>query len=218
MSRNSSNNFLIENFRSALQDALDRSGLTRKDFAKQIGITAPYLSDILNGKKTGEKRILDIAKRANIPLDQIFADTGIGLGAYSRQFGPIPVISWVKAGEFAEAADMWPVGISGEGEPVFSKVKVGDRAFALRVEGDSMWPRFHPGDIIIVDPEIHCENGQPCVVFLNGEVSFKYLKMDEDEIKLVPGNDKYPTVVINKSSRVDFHVIGRVVDMVPGKL
>jgi len=47
--------------------------------------------------------------------------------------------------------------------------------------GDSMEPRYMEGDIIVVDPSLSCNSGCPCVVCLNGEVSFKIFKETEDE-------------------------------------
>jgi len=76
-----------------------------------------------------------------------------------------------------------------------------------------MVPTLMPGDIAIVDPAIKCDNGTPCVVWVNGEVSIKRFYDGENEIRLVPENDKYPPTIIPKSGRVDFRVIGKVVAM-----
>ena len=127
----------------------------------------------------------------------------------------IPVISWVHAGQFAEPQDSWPVGVFDENDPVYSYGKAGPHAFCLRVEGDSMAPRFLPGDIITVDPEVKYDNGCPCVVWMNGEVTFRLVWETETEIRLQPLNDRYPDVIIRKNSRTDFRVIGKVVGMNP---
>jgi len=131
---------------------------------------------------------------------------------------PIPVISWVNAGIYAEPADAWPVGISEVADPVYSHHKTGPSTFGLIIEGESMLPRFMPGDIAIVDPSIRCDNGSPCVVWVNGEVSIKLFWDKEDEILLKPMNDKYPETVIRKDSKVDFRIIGKVVDISVKKL
>ena len=94
-------------------------------------------------------------------------------------------------------------------------LKVGPNTFALRVEGDSMSPRFLEGDIIIVDPSLACENGDFCIAWLNGEVTFKKLRKNEKEIRLIPLNEKYPEIVIHMDKPVDFRIIGKVVDMIP---
>jgi SOS-response transcriptional repressor LexA len=126
---------------------------------------------------------------------------------------PIPVISWVHAGSFVDAVDSWPVGVSGIADPVQSYVKTGPNAFGLIIDGDSMLPRFMPGDIAIIDPAIRYDNGSPCVVWINGEVSLKLFYDSENEIRLVPTNNKYPETIIKKGAAVDFKVIGKVVDI-----
>ena len=130
----------------------------------------------------------------------------------------IPIISWVHAGAFAEPIDQWPAGVSGEGDPVPSYITVGPHAFGLKIQGDSMAPRYLPGDTIIVDPEIRCDNGSPCVVWVNGEVSLKFFHEDEKEIRLVPMNEAYEIRVIPKGRKVDFRVIGKVVELIPANL
>lgn len=104
-------------------------------------------------------------------------------------------------------------GFSGEGEPVYSTVKTGPNAFGLVVKGDSMFPLFLEGDIVIVDPAAHCDSGCVCVVRLNDDVSLKMFHETETEIILKPLNiDKHPAVIVTKGSKVDFKIIGKVVD------
>lgn len=133
----------------------------------------------------------------------------------NRQGKPIPVISWISAGNFTECADRWPAGISGEGDPVYSTKKLNQNVFGLLVVGDSMEPRYLAGDVIIVDPGIGCDNNCPCVIKLNNEVTFKIFYKNDTEIKLSSLNDKYPDTIIRKDSKVDFKVIGKVVDLIP---
>ena len=160
--------------------------------------------------------LLAIARALNVDLSEFVKLDNVEMAELPKlRPQPIPVISWVQAGAFAEAIDLWPVGVSGEGDPVFTDKKVSPNAFGLRVMGDSMEPRYIKGDVIIIDPSIKCECGDKCVVSLNGETTFKIFKEFEDEIRLIPLNPKYPHRVIPKNSKVDFRVIGKVVDMKP---
>ena len=188
-----------------IKELRQRKNITQQELAKRIGLSQSHLSLLEAGKRSlNFDQIEKIAKTFGMSIYEFF-DEGIN----DRRYGPIPVISWVQAGKFDEAVESW------EGETVFSIKKVSPRAFALRVEGDSMEPRFMEGDIIIVDPALGCENGDYCVVWLNGEVTFKKLGKNEKEIRLIALNEKYPEMVIHKDKPVDFHIIGRVVDMLP---
>lgn len=192
-----------------LERELSRRGITQTELAKILGVSGPYINQILHGKRgDSSASLIEFAEKLGVDPFQ-------KEDFPARVYGPIPVISWVHAGAFHECIDSWPVGVSGEGEPVFSKKNVSPNAFGLRVTGDSMSPRYLDGDIIIIDPSLSHENGEPCVVWLNGEVVFRMIKETDLEIELVPMNDKYPNTVIKKGGRVDFRVIGKVVDMIP---
>lgn len=202
--------------RENLRRIMDMKGLTPTRLAELIGVQQPHISACLNGARNmGQITINKICEALKIDKGEFFNIDAISVPAPERINKPIPVISWVHAGQFTECADRWPAGVSGEGDPVFSNVKTSDRAFGLRIEGDSMLPRFMPGDIAIIDPTIRCDNGAPCVVWVNGDVSIKLLYDGEKEIRLVPTNDRHQTIVIPKDSRIDFRVIGKVVDIKP---
>lgn len=72
--------------------------------------------------------------------------------------------------------------------------KFGPHAFALRVRGISMEPRYHDGDIIFVDPDAHIEHGKYVVVLLDDEheATFKQLVMESGQRFLRALNPDWP--------------------------
>ena len=190
---------------------VEQKGISLAQLARKMGTTPQSLNQIKTGiRGVGGKMFSRFAEALEVDETRLLIDT-----TYAPQLinKPIPVISTVHAGEFLEAMDHWPEGMSGEGEPVFSFVKTGTHAFGLIVEGLSMSPRFLPGDVVIVDPSVHCHNGCACVVWLNGEVSLKTFFENEAEIILKPINEEYATITISKNSKVKFKIIGKVVDL-----
>lgn len=192
------------------------------DLADLLQVRQPYISALL--KKTGKrgsrnvgpKTIKKISAKLNIEESEFFRYDVVGLSVSKGRYGPIPVISWVDAGKLNEAIEPWPDGVSGVCEPIYSHLKgCAPNVFGLEVRGDSMETRYKEGDIIIVDPSEQYCSGDPCVVWLNGEVMFKVFKENDVEIRLEPLNNKYETRVMLKDSNVDFKIIGKVVDMVP---
>ena len=177
------------------------------DLAKKMGVTPQAINSLKRGG-IGIRSIKKLSLALNVDEIQLLT-----IEVPQRLPRPIPVISWVNAGSFSESLDNWPAGVSVVDEPVFSYRKLGPLAFGLRVEGDSMSPRYLHGDIIILDPEIKCDNGSACVVSLNGEVTFKLFWETETEIRLQPLNDRYPDTIIRKDSRADFKVIAKVIDL-----
>ena len=63
----------------------------------------------------------------------------------------------------------------------------------LRVDGDSMYPDYLPGDTIIIQVTPVCENSEDCVVYVNGyDATLKtVIKNDDGTITLKPINPEY---------------------------
>jgi repressor LexA len=108
----------------------------------------------------------------------------------------VPVINRVSAGYPKDFTDLaYPKGVADE---YVSCPDVSDRdAFAARVHGDSMWPKYREGDIVIFSPVAAHKNGDDCFVrFEDGHTTFKRVFFESDEhgksvLRLQPRNEKY---------------------------
>lgn len=106
--------------------------------------------------------------------------------------GSVPLLSSVQAGAFKEVLDSDYSG--GDGVTMIpTTVPVNRYTFALRVQGDSMEPRFTEGMLLIVEPELDSQHGD-YVIVKNGseETTFKQLIKDGSDWLLKPLNDRYP--------------------------
>ena len=57
----------------------------------------------------------------------------------------------------------------------------GKQYFALRVTGDSMYPKYLSGDTVIVQKQPVCESGDDCVVYVNGfDATLKTVRLHSD--------------------------------------
>ncbi|MDK1032164.1 MAG: LexA family transcriptional regulator [Planctomycetia bacterium] len=72
------------------------------------------------------------------------------------------------------------------------------RAFGVRVDGDSMSPRFKQGDILIVGPDAPLRQGQAAVVQIKGKIgaTVKLYRRDGDAVHLVPINGNYEVMTL----------------------
>lgn len=77
-------------------------------------------------------------------------------------------------------------------------------AFGVPVQGDSMEPRYHNGDILIVEGAEEIESGEIGIFTIDGEGYVKELGDGE----LISLNPKYDPIPINESIRCHGRVIG----------
>jgi len=108
----------------------------------------------------------------------------------------IPIVSKVAAGDPATYTDGdYPAGFAEEYVP--APADLNDmNAFALRISGDSMSPRFRDGDIVICSPRRPAENGDAVVAKVNaGETTCKIYYLDGRNVILSPVNSRYSAQV-----------------------
>ena len=114
----------------------------------------------------------------------------------------VPVINRVSAGYPQDFTDLnYPKGIADEyvGCPDLQ----GDKdAFAARVHGDSMTPKYRQGDIVIFSPAASPKSGDDCFVrFADGHTTFKRVFFEtvdggKQALRLQPRNEKYRPQVV----------------------
>lgn len=110
----------------------------------------------------------------------------------------IPVINQLAAGYPNDYDDKgYPPG--GADDYVRCPDLHDPHAFAVRVVGDSMEPKYHEGDIIIFSPAAGVESGHDCFVRMTDpyETTFKQVFFDPNGIvRLQPHNPKYPPMML----------------------
>jgi repressor LexA len=113
----------------------------------------------------------------------------------------VPIINKVAAGYPADFNDLdYPAGVADD------YVRCPDvhdpNAFAVRVVGDSMEPKFQEGDIVVFSPGADVNNGDDCFIrfAMPHETTFKRVFFEPDNrVRLQPRNEKYsPTMVDGK--------------------
>ena len=128
----------------------------------------------------------------------------------------VPVISSIRAGQWAEVVDAYELGAGLE--HIATDLPLSSRAFALIIDGLSMSPDFTPGDKVIIDPGISPQPGDFVVAKLErqAEATFKkYRPRGHDKkgveiIDLVALNPDWPTLTMDASN--PGHVVGTMVE------
>ena len=129
---------------------------------------------------------------ASSMLEAKFSEEGVPL--------EIPIINKVAAGYPASFTDLgYPARIADE---YIRSPDIHDPdAFAARVVGDSMFPEYREGDIVIFSPAKPVRSGMDCYVRLepDHEATFKRVYFERDErdreiIRIQPINNSYPAM------------------------
>jgi phage repressor protein C with HTH and peptisase S24 domain len=116
----------------------------------------------------------------------------------------VPIINKVSAGYPTDFDDLdYPVGVADD---YIRCPDVHDpNAFAVRVVGDSMEPKFKEGDIVVFSPAAEVKNGDDCFIRFSSphETTFKRVFFEPNNmVRLQPRNEKYPPVTAD-GKRID---------------
>lgn len=137
--------------------------LTQEAFAKKLGISRQHLSKLENSSNA-------LSTKLTHRLTEISRETA---GMSSEECGNgarlIPLRSWAQAGigaDFEELPLDWGKRVATDCPD--------EAAFAVEIQGDSMEPKFFPGDIAVLMPSRQPRNGSLVVARLESEgVVFK---------------------------------------------
>ena len=133
-------------------------------------------------------------------LDELLADSRLDIDSGQLPLAAgrlVPVINKVSAGYPTDFNDLdYPVGVADD------YVRCPDlhdpNAFAVRVVGDSMEPKFTEGDIVVFSPAAEVHNGDDCFIRFETphETTFKRVFFEpENKVRLQPRNEKYSPVI-----------------------
>jgi SOS-response transcriptional repressor LexA len=200
---------------NALRRLVNEHG-SQAEFARKFGLDASYISQILSGHRGfGERSARNFESKIGLPpgsLDKgrnhsfIREDTNIENAYIHPSTRKSPVISWVQAGEWSEAIDLYSPGFGESMEETPHSASA--HAFWLRVVGDSMTSpvgmSVPEGYLILVDPEAQPENGSLVVAKLDSaqEATFKKLVIDGPNKYLKPLNPNYDPIKINGNCKL----------------
>lgn len=171
---------------------------------KEMGAATAVLEAPLNGSANGPGANGKKKVKLGVGLDDLylsgalreFVDRAAG-NVETIPTNVVPVINRVSAGYPKDFTDLsYPKGAA---DTYLSCPDVSDPdAFAARVHGDSMTPKYREGDIVIFSPRAAVKNGDDAFVrFNDGQTTFKRVFFEQNEtdqsvIRLQPRNEKYP--------------------------
>ncbi len=208
---------LEDTFANRLKKALDYNNMKPIDLSRKANINKSLISSYLSGVCKAKQDKLDIIARIlnvseawlmgyDVDMDRdwlpdndedlsnIKIDNARYIETTTKTI-KIPVLGKVPAGIPIEAIE----DILGYEEIPASMLNGGENYFALKIDGDSMFPDYKTGDIIIIKQQPDCNSGDDCIVMVNGDdATFKRVIKQEKSIILKPLNNEYEPYYFNE--------------------
>ena len=170
-----------------LKKARKAAGMTQAEVSKAIGISQ-------GGYSMWEKGLVKVDTETATKLADLFGvtvDYLLGRESERPAVVRVPVYGSVPAGIPLEAIE----DVTDWEELPADVCSGGREYFALRVKGDSMWPEYLEGDVVIVRRQPSCSSGDVAVVYVNGyDATLKEVRLNEEAgtLTIVPRNQSYP--------------------------
>ena len=201
---------LEDTFANRLKMALEYNNMKPVELANKTHINKSLISNYLSGAFKAKQDKLDIIARTlnvseawlmgyDVDMDrEWFPDSKEDLTNITidnaryiettTKTVKIPILGKVPAGVPIEAIE----DIIGYEEIPASMLRGGNNYFSLKIDGDSMYPDYKIGDILIIKQQNDCNSGDDCIVMVNGDdATFKRVIKQEKSIILKPLNNNY---------------------------
>ena len=206
----------MEDIGQEIRRRRERLGWTVTKLATLAGLSGPFVSRVERGKSYySRKTITKIAGALGIPTQALYA-SGPQSNVEEAPLGwrRIPVLDYSEAARWT-TVDSIPKD-EGARESIMTDLEHPQSTFAMRLKGDSMEPRFHAGDVVVIDPTTKPEPGDfVAAIEGTGEATFRQYRSTgvnehgEDGFELQPLNQLYAPV---RSDRLQVTIIGVMVE------
>ena len=185
------------------------SGVTQQDLANYLGISRQAYANYENGNREPDFRTLTkLSCYFNVSIDYLLGNDSL-LKPLGKNY--IPVYGTVAAGIPLQAIQ----DIEDYEEISDDMARTGEFA-ALKIKGNSMLPRFTPGDVVIVRLQEDVNDGDIAIVIVNGdEATCKKIKKTPEGVMLISTNPDYePMFYTNREiSEKPVRIWGKVVEL-----
>ena len=207
-----------------IKQIMKEKGMTQADLSKESGISKSTLSEWLNDKYEPKQNSiyilsetlgvnptwlmgLDVGKENKLDISLIYNELKQPRQQKVYNFAE----SELEEQRLEEEYNDDYLGQTAAGAPIEGQQPipfVGAETVNLLVNGDSMEPNFHDGDIIKYHPQPELENGEIGVFAVNGGITMKKFRRNSD-IRLESLNKKYEDIIIKETD--DFSILGKVI-------
>lgn len=180
-------------------------GFTQVELSKLAKISRSYLADVESNRYHPSIDTLSlISKALDVDVAELlskeeYEKRAVKVKVYGKIPAGIPIEAVEDVIDYEEIPADWLLG--------------GKQYIALKVSGESMYPKYLDGDIVIIRLQPTCESGQDAAVYVNGyDVTLKKVILKEKQTILQPLNPAFEPLVFDRSEE-DLSILGVVVEL-----
>lgn len=186
-------------------------GLKQKELAALVGVTESAISQLENGKRAPSFELsLKLAEALDCESSD-FVSTRQNRPNVTADFVSFPVMGEVAAGYDHYAVQDWTEG-NIDIPASWLRGRPREDYFVLRVCGQSMFPAYQDGDIVLVLKQSTMDHsGQiGVVIYDDDKATLKRVEyvMGEDWMKLSPINPQFPPIMVTDERLEHCRVLG----------
>lgn len=179
---------------------------TLTQMSQEIGIGRGTINNYEVGRT--EPNIANLEKLSNyfgVSIDKL-------LGIKDEETEIQPIDSWKNIPIIGNIACGSPIlaneNIDGF-QAIPSNLVSQDNVFGLKCKGDSMEPTIKNGALVIIHQQPTIEDNEIAAVLINDSATLKRVKHVNDTIWLLPDNQKYSPIVLDKND--DNRILGKMI-------
>jgi len=177
------------NFANNLKHIRIEKGLTQQQLANklgrdystigkwELGQRTPVMNDIMKLSEVLDVPLIDLISTQYKNFDDVKQSNSILIAVYGIIRAGVPLEAQQDITDYIDIPKSW--------------LKGGREYFALKISGDSMMPKYSPGDIVIFEKcyDKTRYNNKDCVVMVNSsDATFKTVVVEDTGILLTPIN------------------------------
>lgn len=192
----------MNTFNERFKIAYAKSNLSQHELAKAVGVTQPAIYKLVKGESKSFRKIPELARALNVNLEWLFS--GIGDSGLDEQ--KFQLVGALKTGAVKvrgvavmEANGTFKMDELSNG---YLKFYSDDpNAFALKIKGDSMFPRFNSGEFVVIEPNIKpCSGDEVLVKTKDGCNMIKKLECHRNcTYRFTCVNQEHPPITLDEN-------------------
>ena len=207
-----------------LREYMKESKVTMREIAKRAELSPQTISNLVKVKnKYGEQIRPDmetfrkLAKATGFTAAELMAIDNMDYEAETDDIIDFPIIGDIAAGYNGEATENF-TGDEIQIPKAWLKGRPRGDYFTLKVKGDSMYPLYQDGDIILVKRQTTLNHSGQIGVVMFEDTSATLKKVEyvygEDWMRLIPINPAFPPIVVRDEALEHCRVLGYPVNMI----